>query len=182
LIRTNNDEEPNQRIGALKSTFDKLQQGKELKGYTGLSQILSYEDLQKLVSLFKKPLNPPVLPFPLDIFPKQIANILREYSESLQCPIDFLAVPLLVEVGVAIGNTIEIEIKGGYIEGTSIYGAVVGDPGSKKSPALKLMMNPIRNIQNKMEKKYEEQLEIYYSELSNYENEMKRWKKEENTS
>ncbi|MDA2920246.1 bifunctional DNA primase/polymerase [Desulfobacterota bacterium AH_259_B03_O07] len=46
------DSETRQRIASIKATYDKVRRGKEVKGYSGLQEILTKEDLIKLSNLF----------------------------------------------------------------------------------------------------------------------------------
>ncbi len=55
-----NDDEIAERLSAIKSTYEKAKRGEEVKGYTGLAEILSPDDLEILTSLFspQKQINP----------------------------------------------------------------------------------------------------------------------------
>jgi hypothetical protein len=74
------------------------------------------------------------------------------------CPEDYLAVPLLVLAGAAIGATRVLEVKPGWREAPCLYAAVVGDPGTTKSPALKAVMVPFEERQRELEQEYDEAL------------------------
>lgn len=52
LARRNKDEETPMRLKTLETTFHRIQQGKSVKGYSGLEEIFSKEDLGMLTSLF----------------------------------------------------------------------------------------------------------------------------------
>lgn len=58
-----------------------------------------------------------------------------------------LVLPLLVTLGTAIGNSRLVKIKNSWLEGAALYGAVVANTGSMKTPALKLMTEPLRKAQ-----------------------------------
>ena len=47
---------------------------------------------------------PPVLPFPLDVLPIAAARFACVGAESIGCPVDFLAAPILVMAGGATGR------------------------------------------------------------------------------
>lgn len=118
-----------------------------------------------------------VLPFPLEVYPERIQNIVNEYAESIGCPVDFIAVPLLSALGTVIGGSVCIEIKKGWREHARIWTAIIGDPGCKKSPALELAIKPIHELQMKMKDKYEERYAEYEEDLEEYEHKLKEWKK-----
>ncbi|MGH7801040.1 MAG: hypothetical protein ACREOW_10510 [Thermodesulfobacteriota bacterium] len=53
LSDKSDDEETKQRMAAIKKTFEKVQEGDKIKGYSGLSEILSKTDLDSFSKLFK---------------------------------------------------------------------------------------------------------------------------------
>jgi hypothetical protein len=86
---------------------------------------------------------PTVEEFPAEVFPDQLATFIVEAAAALSCPADYLAVPMLALAGAAIGASRALEIKHGWWERPSLYAAVIGPPGSAKTPALKLAASPI---------------------------------------
>src|SRR5262249_48619723 len=97
-----------------------------------------------------------VAPFPTDALPIPLRELVVEGAAALVAPPDFIALPLLVAAGAAIGNAIELELKPGWTEGPNLYAACVGDPGSKKSPAFRLAMQPLYRLQAALRRAYEE--------------------------
>lgn len=89
-----------------------------------------------------------VLPFPLEVFPKLLRKFIEETTTSLTCPPDFIAVPMLTVLGTAIGTARTIAVKSDWHEAPIIWTATIGDPGSKKSPALSKATSPLNKIQN----------------------------------
>jgi hypothetical protein len=155
-----------------------------VRGYKGLEEMLSPEDLKALTGLFnEKDFEPipiqkyEVLPFPVEVFPQTIWEFVKGAAKAINCPPDFLGVPLLCEAGVIIGTSRVIQIKKGWIEGPRIYAAVVGHPGTRKSPSLNLVMTPIYRIQKQMQAKYKEAMESYEKELMQYETKLLAWRK-----
>lgn len=88
--------------------------------------------------------------FPLDAIPSTLRRFVQEAAWSLPVPVDLIAVPLLVALGAAIGNSRSIRLKGGWTESAALYAVVVADPGSMKSPALRLVMEPIHEKQSEL--------------------------------
>jgi len=85
---------------------------------------------------------PPVPPFPIDVLPAQLQQVVTEISRAANCPPDFVAVPMLALAGGAIGNSHHVAVKQSHIESACIYAAFVGRPGSAKSPALRMLSAP----------------------------------------
>lgn len=97
-----------------------------------------------------------VEPFPVEVLPKPMRLFVEEAAQAIHCPIDFLAVPLLVLAGVAIGTARCIEVKPGWREYARLWAAIVALPGDKKSPALKADFEPFRRRQQHLQQQYED--------------------------
>jgi hypothetical protein len=108
------------------------------------------------------------LPFPVQVFPAPISALVYEASKSVGCPPDFIAVPVLAVLATAIGNSRNLEIKKGWIEGPRIYSAIIAQPGSKKSPALNIATKPIAQIQTMLLAAYEADIKRFNEMNSTY--------------
>lgn len=117
-----------------------------------------------------------VLPFPVEVLPYPMRSLVEEGARAINCPVDFLGVPLLAMAGAAIGNSRAIRIKNGWVEGSRIYAAIVADPGSKKSPALNLVSTPLNKRQYYLQTEYEDAMKEYNQKLAIYEAELSEWK------
>ena len=95
-----------------------------------------------------------VLPFPTTVFPLALQQFARCAATSLGCPIDLIAVPMLVIAAVAIGASRAIEAKPGWWESPRMYVAVVAPPGSAKSPAESIVSRPVFRLQNRFHTEY----------------------------
>jgi hypothetical protein len=82
-------------------------------------------------------------PFPLDVLPLTLARFAEDVALAKTCPPDYIAVPLLAVAGAAIGASRALEIKQGWRERPCLYAAVIGPPGSAKTPALKAVAAPV---------------------------------------
>ena len=120
---------------------------------------------------------PKLLEFPLEVFPVRLREILSGSAEALHCPVDFLAVPLLVTAGTAIGTSRAVSVKPGWTEMARIWAAIVAEPGSRKSPALALMMRPFEERNRQLQAEFQTIREDYQHESAGYEIELTRWKK-----
>ncbi len=104
--------------------------------------------------------------FPVEVFPPSVARLVREAAAAIGCPVDFLAVGALASLSAAVGDTRKILIKKGWTEGAAVYAMIVGDPASKKSPALYEAMRPILMRQLALKAEYDRQREEYEIELA----------------
>jgi hypothetical protein len=101
---------------------------------------------------------PGVGPFPTCLFPEKVAGLISDGAAALSCPEDYLGLPVLVIAGAAVGASRCLEVKPGWRERPALYGAVVGPPGSAKSPALKLVAGPLYDDQRRLHEHYRRQL------------------------
>lgn len=118
-----------------------------------------------------------VLPFPTEVFPTPLAQFMTEGAQALPCPVDFLGVPTLTALGAAMGNTRALELKPGWREWARIFSAVVAVPGSLKSPALDLALQPVHAKQAQLKKRYDEAIRAYEAALLQYERALTAWKR-----
>jgi hypothetical protein len=117
---------------------------------------------------------PAVEPFPLDTFPANLREYVERASTALACPPDYCAVPMIALAGGALGASRAIEIKPGWNERPSIYAAVIGRPGSAKSPALKAVASPFYAEQARLKVQWDKAREVYGQELEEYDRSKKR--------
>jgi hypothetical protein len=82
-------------------------------------------------------------PFPLDVLPAGLRAYVEQASWACHCPPDFVAVPLLVLAGAALGNAWHLELTESHVQTAALFAAVVGPPGSSKSPALRQVAEPL---------------------------------------
>jgi hypothetical protein len=84
--------------------------------------------------------------FPIEIFPTEIQNIIKETNKTLNFPIDFIGSSLLFTTSVAIGNSIKIKIKEGWVENTVLYLCLVANKGVNKSHPITWGINPLGKL------------------------------------
>jgi hypothetical protein len=86
---------------------------------------------------------PAVSSFPVDVLPPALAAFVADAAAALACPPGYLGLPILATAGAAIGGSRALQVKAKYTERPCLYAAVIGPPGSAKTPALKLVAHPI---------------------------------------
>lgn len=90
---------------------------------------------------------PEVAPFPVEVLPGALRRFVTESAGALSCPPEYIGVPSLAVLGTAIGTGRTVEVKVGWVEYPLLFAAVIGEPGSAKSPALSLATEPIQLLQ-----------------------------------
>jgi hypothetical protein len=100
---------------------------------------------------------PKIEPFPIEVLPDQLSKFVKDAAPALNCPLDYIGVPLLTLAGGAIGASRELEIKSGWRERPCLYAAIVAPPGSTKTAALKLAALPFYREQTRRRVHYRRQ-------------------------
>jgi hypothetical protein len=115
--------------------------------------------------------------FPVEVYPDVVSRFVLEGAGALHCPPDYLAVPVLVGAGVALGAARALAVKGSHVQRGNVYAAVVASPGSMKSPALDKIRDIIHEMEQAWQDVWEHQMEQYREELDKWEEEAKQARK-----
>jgi hypothetical protein len=117
-------------------------------------------------------------PFPVDALPEPIRGFVDAGARAIGCHLSYLALPLLTAIAAAIGNTRRLELKLCWSAPPILWGAIVGESGTAKSPAFKLVMRPVRERQRKALERHAEAMKQYEADLALWEKDMAAWKRE----
>ncbi|MDZ4842920.1 MAG: YfjI family protein [Hyphomicrobium aestuarii] len=92
---------------------------------------------------------PPVAKFDYELLPELLRDHVRDISERMQCPPDYVATGLLVMLSSVIGRRLGIAPKrlDDWLVVPNLWGAVVGNPGVLKTPALNEALRPLRELE-----------------------------------
>jgi hypothetical protein len=102
------------------------------------------EDAKNLESKLKEKVNNlPKNTFPIEVFPKQIQDIILDLNRYLKFPIDFSGVSILYTTSLSVGNTHKAKINNGWVESCVIYACLVGRAGTYKSHPLSFAIKPV---------------------------------------
>ena len=116
-------------------------------------------------------------PFPVEVLPEPVRGFVANSSTAIGCDSSFVALPLLSALAAAIGNTRRIQLKRGWAEPCIVWTAIVGESGTLKTPAYKLVLQLLRDLQGKAMKEYAAAQQAYDTELLHYEKELAAWKR-----
>jgi len=113
------------------------------------------------------------LVFPIDVFPKDIQSYLIECNKTLDSSIDYMGCSLLWLISVCVGNSINVEVKKGWIENLTVWISIVGKAGLGKTPSISNVIFPLTKINAKEIKTYIKEREKFefYEKLSKKEKE-----------
>ncbi len=121
-------------------------------------------------------------PFPVGALPEPVRGFIAAGAKAIGCDPSYLALPMLVAIASAIGNARRLELKRGWSAPAILWGAVVGESGTSKTPAFKLVMRPVRERQRKALDRLAEEMKQYEIEFARWEKEMAAWKRDKNTT
>jgi hypothetical protein len=89
-------------------------------------------------------------PFPENVLPAALQRLVEETAWAMNCPQDFVAVPLLTMAGGAIANSRHLAITRTHTQSPCLFAAIVGRPGSSKSNPIKLLRKPFDVAQERL--------------------------------
>ena len=94
---------------------------------------------------------PTVRTFDLSLMPDRLCPWVQDVSDLMQCPPDFVAIPLIVAAGNLIGRRCAVRPQAltDWQEFPNLWGCIIGRPGMMKSPALSAALAPVRALENR---------------------------------
>lgn len=107
--------------------------------------------------------------FPVGALPATVRHLVETGAAALDVDPAFIAVPLLGFAASTIGRSYCIEVKPGYRQWPILYVAVVGPPGSGKTPALALAREPLDRLQEAAWQRFQEESAAYRADLAAWE-------------
>ncbi len=120
----------------------------------------------------------PYKKFPLEYLPEPLRSFARETAAAIGMDPAFMALPSIVMAAATIGNTHRIRLKHGWNEPPILWGAIIGDSGTGKSPALRAATAPIKRVQSNYVKEHEAALEAFQFEHTAWQSQAEAWKRD----
>lgn len=133
-------------------------------------------------------LPPALLPVPAlnpSHLPDALQDAIIDLAERLQCPLDYIAVAMLSAAGAVVGNKVGIfpyTNDESWEVYPALWGGIVGDPGSKKSPSLQNAHKPLHHLESQASLKYAQEMELYAQAQKQYEQDLSVWNKNKNST
>ena len=98
---------------------------------------------------------------PLEAFPAKIQDMILTLARQENYTIEYMMASLLVAVSTAIGNAVNIRIRGGWISNSALYMILIGRPGTGKTPPMDFAFRPIRKHDAQAVKQFKLEMEQY---------------------
>ncbi|MDA0809825.1 MAG: DUF3987 domain-containing protein, partial [Planctomycetota bacterium] len=103
----------------------------------------------------------PFEPFPVDALPQVVRALVNAGSDAIGCDPAFIALPVLSVLGASIGNTRRLRLKPGWDVPPIIWTAIVGRSGSQKSPAWKLALSAVNELEKEADRRWHREYAEY---------------------
>lgn len=146
---------------------------RNMNGQGSTSQAISTpasEPWPEPIQLYEEPNVPE---FPVSVFPPELARYVTQLAKSLNAPVDFVATSVLDISAGMIGNARRLKLSDIQEQPALIYAAMVGLPGTVKSPVLKLLTAPLDRIQMQWNQEYLDAMEEWNKDKDDEETEKK---------
>ena len=105
------------------------------------------------------------------LLPKTLADFVLDEADRMPCSPDYIAAALIVCLGSVIGARCGIKPKrrDDWIVTPNLFGGIVGDPSSKKSPALGTVTRFLDRLEAKEAEKLDDAKKIFAAETAAFE-------------
>lgn len=115
----------------------------------------------------------------VNCLPSTIRRAVSDIAERLSCPVDYVAASMLVAAGAIVGNRIGILPKqhdDTWEVYSAFWGAIVGPPGSMKTPVQQETMKPLRHIEEQESIAYASAVAAYQTAKKQYDKDLAAFK------
>jgi putative DNA primase/helicase len=104
---------------------------------------------------------PSVPTFDYTMLPEKVRDYVRDSSERMQCPPDYVAVSMMAALGSVIGRRVGVRPKreDNWTEFANLWGMLIGRPSMKKSPAMNAGFAGLYKLQKKAAENYAREIE-----------------------
>jgi putative DNA primase/helicase len=102
-----------------------------------------------------------------ELIPEPYRDFIVDVSERMQCPIDFVAITLMLVTATIVGTAAGIRPKcqDDWLVIPNLWGCIVGRPGMLKTPAVSEAMCFLEFLQNESKKVHDEKFRDYFIDL-----------------
>ncbi|MDA3890945.1 MAG: DUF3987 domain-containing protein [Salinivirgaceae bacterium] len=84
--------------------------------------------------------------------------MIQQSAASIGCPVEYSLVGFISSMSIIVGNAYKLQIKRNYSVKGIVYITLIAPPGGKKSPALNMLIEPIRKYQKRLYEEYKQQI------------------------
>jgi putative DNA primase/helicase len=112
---------------------------------------------------------------PIELIPEPLRAWLADIAARVSCPLEYVAAPAIISAATAIGRKVGARPKqrDSWTVAANLWGATVGTPGAKKTPAASEARLPLRRLSAEAREVYEAALNNFDVESQAHEYETK---------
>jgi len=92
--------------------------------------------------------------FPLEVFPESIQEYITLCNKTLNSSIDYMGCSMLWLMSIIIGNSMQIQVKRGWLESCNLWMCLVGKAGIGKTPSITNITYPLMKVNSREIKKF----------------------------
>lgn len=107
---------------------------------------------------------------PLDGFPQEFQTLVLDLVRENRFNLEFTVTSLLSALATAIGNSLRLKIRGNWEVNASLFILIVGRAGLGKTPPMSFAYTPIADLDYKMIKENEQELDRYFDHANKEQN------------
>ncbi len=123
------------------------------------------------------PLHDEFEPFPVAGIPGACGEYITEVARAIGCDPCMIAVPLLVSVAAAVGNTRTIDLGNRWHEPSIIWASVVSSSGTHKTPAMRAALKPFRSYDADLASRNSAEHAEHKAAMQEHEKKLAAWKR-----
>ncbi len=120
---------------------------------------------------------PPREPYPVDVLPPVMQRYVSECASVMDCPSEYVALPLLAVAAGAIGASRVLRIRDTWHAPALLWMAVVGKSGTGKSPPQWHVLAPLRERQAAAYREHVTAMEIHREAMMAHERDVARFRR-----
>ncbi len=116
-------------------------------------------------------------PFPTSVLPEPVKSFVEQAARAMGCDASYIALPMLSALAAAIGNARRIRLKRGWSEPAVVWTAIIGESGTLKTPAFRLVVGPLRDRQGQALKRHAEEMKQHEADVLRHGKALAAWKR-----
>jgi hypothetical protein len=106
------------------------------------------------------------------LLPKRLADFVFDEANRMPCPPDYIAAACIVALGSLIGARCAVKPKrmdDGWLVVPNLWGGIIGDPSTKKTPAISVVVKELDRLEADEANKVAEKMVFHSAEKAAYE-------------
>lgn len=131
-----------------------------------IEETVKEDKMQNIIEKDMKTFKKDSTSFPIEVFPKELQNVILAYHQHEDFNIDFLASSMFTVTAAAIGNLWEAKFSSSLIVSPIIFIVLIGPPSCGKTPPLKLAKMPFQEHDRLTDIEYKKQKDEYDEKMS----------------